>query len=104
MCVGPSLLNGMVYRFIGARLDDYNDLRRKKKHCPSSASDVWKLNNRLRKENIFLEPLMPGEFVSSLNCFATITCFSVKELFSHLVIGACVCLYIYICRVVCRSM
>ncbi|KAE9459839.1 hypothetical protein C3L33_08257, partial [Rhododendron williamsianum] len=49
----------LTNKFIGARLDDYNDLRRKKKHCPSSALDVWKLNNRLRKENIFLEPLMP---------------------------------------------
>ncbi|XP_058225203.1 sister chromatid cohesion 1 protein 3 [Rhododendron vialii] len=50
----------LTNKFIKAGLDDYNDLRRKKKHCPSSALDVWKLNNRLRKENIFLEPLMPG--------------------------------------------
>lgn len=50
----------LTNKFIKAGLDDCNDLRRKKKHCPSSALDVWKSNNRLRKENIFLEPLMLG--------------------------------------------
>ncbi|KAH7864454.1 hypothetical protein Vadar_029735 [Vaccinium darrowii] len=50
----------LTNKFVKAGLDDCNDLRRKKKHCPSSALDVWKSNNRLRKENIFLEPLMLG--------------------------------------------
>lgn len=78
-------------RFVKARLDDYSDLQRERRHCPTSALDVWMLNKRLRKENIFFEPLMTGECVSSLNSFTTIACFSVKEFFSYSMVGA----YIY---------
>ncbi|PSS24484.1 Sister chromatid cohesion 1 protein [Actinidia chinensis var. chinensis] len=47
-------------RSISEGLDNCSDLRRTRKCCPSSALDVWKSQNKLRKENIFLEPLMTG--------------------------------------------
>ncbi|KAL7234198.1 hypothetical protein ACSBR1_017736 [Camellia fascicularis] len=47
-------------RFMKVALDNCSDLLRKRKCCPSSALDVWKSNNRLRKEKILLEPLMTG--------------------------------------------
>ncbi|XP_028051747.1 sister chromatid cohesion 1 protein 3 isoform X1 [Camellia sinensis] len=50
----------LTNKFMKAALDNCSDLLRKRKCCPSSALDVWKSNNRLRKEKIFLEPLMTG--------------------------------------------
>ncbi|CAL5331359.1 unnamed protein product [Camellia sinensis] len=54
------LYDESTVRFMKATLDNCSDLLRKRKCCPSSALDVWKSNNRLRKEKIFLEPLMTG--------------------------------------------
>ncbi|KAL6961955.1 hypothetical protein U1Q18_036914 [Sarracenia purpurea var. burkii] len=57
----------MDVRFIRRGLHNCSDLLRKRKCRPCSMLDVWKSNNRLRKEKVFLEPLMTGEFVSSLS-------------------------------------
>ncbi|KAI8012827.1 Sister chromatid cohesion 1 protein 3 [Camellia lanceoleosa] len=57
-CVQRHLLASQ--KFMKAALDNCSDLLRKRKCCPSSALDVWKSKNRLRKEKIFLEPLMTG--------------------------------------------
>ncbi|XAR62347.1 hypothetical protein NMG60_11017074 [Bertholletia excelsa] len=51
----------LTNRFMKAALNDYSDLRRKRKCCPSSALDAWKSNNRLRKDKVFSEPLMTEE-------------------------------------------
>ncbi|KAL3537342.1 hypothetical protein ACH5RR_000708 [Cinchona calisaya] len=41
-------------------LEDSSYLLRKTRNCPSSSLDIWKLENRLKKECVFLEPLMTG--------------------------------------------
>ncbi|XP_073063765.1 sister chromatid cohesion 1 protein 3-like [Primulina eburnea] len=41
-------------------LSDTSDIRRVKKNCPCSFLDIWKLNNRLKKDSVFFEPLISG--------------------------------------------
>lgn len=44
-------------------LEDSSDLLRKKRNMPGSDLGVWKLNNHVRKEQVFYEPLLTGELV-----------------------------------------
>ncbi|KAI8024243.1 Sister chromatid cohesion 1 protein 3 [Camellia lanceoleosa] len=60
----------LTNKFMKAALDNCSDLLRKRKCCPSSALDVWKSNNRLRKEKFFLEPLMTGFRADLCNLYA----------------------------------
>ncbi|XP_073309890.1 sister chromatid cohesion 1 protein 3-like [Primulina huaijiensis] len=41
-------------------LSDTSDICRVKKNCPCSFLDIWKLNNRLKKDRVFFEPLISG--------------------------------------------
>ncbi|XP_071936301.1 sister chromatid cohesion 1 protein 3 isoform X2 [Coffea arabica] len=41
-------------------LEDSSDLLRKKRDCPSSNLDMWKSQKRLKKDRVFLEPLITG--------------------------------------------
>ncbi|KAL3516561.1 hypothetical protein ACH5RR_023463 [Cinchona calisaya] len=41
-------------------LEDTSDLLRKKRNCPSSNLDIWKLQKILKKDSVFLEPLITG--------------------------------------------
>ncbi|KAI8025292.1 Sister chromatid cohesion 1 protein 3 [Camellia lanceoleosa] len=68
-CVQCHLLASQ--KFMKAALDNCSDLLRKRKCCPSSALDVWKSNNRLRKEKIFLEPLMTGLCADLCNVYTS---------------------------------
>lgn len=43
-------------------LEDASDLLRKKRDAPCSALGVWKLNSILRKEQIFHQPSLTGEW------------------------------------------
>ncbi|KAF5736410.1 sister chromatid cohesion 1 protein 3-like [Tripterygium wilfordii] len=47
-------------RFLKKMLEDSSDLLRKKRKSPCSKLDIWKKNNRLRKELVFNEPLVTG--------------------------------------------
>lgn len=42
-------------------IQDTSDLLRKRRNIPCSALGVWKLNNSLRKEQIFFQPSLSGE-------------------------------------------
>lgn len=42
-------------------LEDSSDLLRKKRNVPINNLGVWKLNNMVRKEQVFHEPLLTGE-------------------------------------------
>ncbi|CAI9764663.1 unnamed protein product [Fraxinus pennsylvanica] len=41
-------------------LNDTSDIRRVNKNCPCSSLDIWKLNNRIRKDGALFEPLITG--------------------------------------------
>ncbi|CDP07718.1 unnamed protein product [Coffea canephora] len=41
-------------------LEDSSDLLRRRRDCPSSNLDMWKSQKRLKKDRIFLEPLITG--------------------------------------------
>ncbi|XP_073040782.1 sister chromatid cohesion 1 protein 3-like isoform X1 [Primulina eburnea] len=41
-------------------LSDTTGIRRVKKNCPCSLLDIWKVNNRLKKDDVFFEPLISG--------------------------------------------
>lgn len=43
-------------------LEDSSDLLRKKRDVPCSALGIWKLNNTLRKEQVFHQPSLTGEW------------------------------------------
>jgi hypothetical protein len=61
-------------------LEDPSDLMRQKRTRSSSMVGIWRLNNSLRKEQIFYEPLITGEGVLlQMNFFLLIT-FKVVEL------------------------
>ncbi|KAA8515710.1 hypothetical protein F0562_018679 [Nyssa sinensis] len=50
----------LTNKFMKKALKDSSDLSRKRKNCPCSSLEFWKSNNRLKKEKIFIEPLMNG--------------------------------------------
>ncbi|XP_073147413.1 sister chromatid cohesion 1 protein 3 isoform X2 [Henckelia pumila] len=41
-------------------LSDTTGIRRVKKSCPCSLLDIWKVNNRRKKDQVFFEPLISG--------------------------------------------
>ncbi|CAI9103181.1 OLC1v1001627C1 [Oldenlandia corymbosa var. corymbosa] len=43
-----------------AALEDPRGILRRKRNCPGSNMDIWKLNKRLKKDSMFLEPLITG--------------------------------------------
>lgn len=51
----------VVHRLMKKALEDPSDLLRKKRNMPINDLGVWKLNNRVRKEQVFHEPLVSGE-------------------------------------------
>ncbi|KAL9368153.1 hypothetical protein Peur_039352 [Populus x canadensis] len=51
----------LTNRFMRRALEDPSDLMRKKRTRSSSMVGIWRLNNSLRKEQIFYEPLITGE-------------------------------------------
>lgn len=53
----------MLGRVMKKALEDTSDLLRKKRNLPGSALGVWNLNNSVRKEQVFYDPLMTGELV-----------------------------------------
>ncbi|ONI20290.1 hypothetical protein PRUPE_2G007300 [Prunus persica] len=46
--------------FMNKTIQDTSDLLRKRRNIPCSALGVWKLNNSLRKEQIFFQPSLSG--------------------------------------------
>lgn len=50
-------------------LEDYSDLLRKKRDVPCSALGMWKLNNVRRKEQIFDQPSLTGNWTFPLALF-----------------------------------
>ncbi|KAH8520535.1 hypothetical protein H0E87_001831 [Populus deltoides] len=50
----------LTNRFMRRALEDPSDLMRKKRTRSSSMVGIWRLNNSLRKEQIFYEPLITG--------------------------------------------
>lgn len=45
-------------------LEDTSDLLRKKRDVPCSALGMWKSKNSLKKDQVFHQPLLTGEWVS----------------------------------------
>ena len=60
-------------------LEDSSDLIRQKRMRSSSSLGIWRLNNSLRKDQIFYEPLITGEFL--MNFFLLITFLASDEFF-----------------------
>lgn len=61
-----------VYRAVKKGLQDISDIKRERRKLPKSTLGLWRYNNSLRKERIFEEPLLPGEFVfhvMDIHCF-----------------------------------
>ncbi|GAY37043.1 hypothetical protein CUMW_026210 [Citrus unshiu] len=56
-------------KFMKKALEDSSDLLRKKRNVPINNLGVWKLNNRVRKEQVFHEPLLTGSCVDICNIF-----------------------------------
>ncbi|KAF2293630.1 hypothetical protein GH714_003523 [Hevea brasiliensis] len=50
-------------------LENSIDILRKRREIPSTALGIWKLNNALRKERVFYEPLLTGSLFF-INCFS----------------------------------
>ncbi|KAJ8899220.1 hypothetical protein K2173_012396 [Erythroxylum novogranatense] len=50
----------LTNKFMKTALEGCHDLLRKRRETPSSALGVWKLKNNLRKEQVFLQPLITG--------------------------------------------
>lgn len=42
-------------------LEDSSDLLRERRNIPSSSLEVWKLNNKLKKEEVFYHPSITGK-------------------------------------------
>lgn len=49
------------------RLEDASDTLRKRKKLPSSKLNIWRLNNQSKKDQIFNEPLLSGNFLVILS-------------------------------------
>ncbi|KAH9710271.1 Sister chromatid cohesion 1 protein 3 [Citrus sinensis] len=56
-------------KFMKKALEDSSDLLRKKRNVPINNLGVWKLNNMVRKEQVFHEPLLTGSCVDICNIF-----------------------------------
>lgn len=52
------------------RLEDASDTLRKRKKLPSSKLNIWRLNNQSKKDQVFNEPLLTGNF--PVNSFSTV--------------------------------
>ncbi|XP_059654323.1 sister chromatid cohesion 1 protein 3-like [Cornus florida] len=59
----------LTNKFMKKALEDPSDLLRKRKNCPYSALDIWKSNNRLKREKVFVEPLTTGLLGELCNIF-----------------------------------
>ncbi|KAJ4831956.1 hypothetical protein Tsubulata_018820 [Turnera subulata] len=56
-------------KFMKKALDDCSDILRKRSNSPSSPLGIWKLTNHLRKEQIFYQPLLTGDWIFLFGCF-----------------------------------
>lgn len=50
-------------------LEDSSDISRKRREIPSTTLAIWKLNNTLRKEQVFYEPSLTGIFIKCISWF-----------------------------------
>ncbi|KAM1124203.1 hypothetical protein ACFX2B_039152 [Malus domestica] len=55
--------------FMNKTLQDVSDLNRKRRNIPCSTLGVWKLNNSLRKEQVFFRPSLTGLCLALHNIF-----------------------------------
>ncbi|XP_021656671.2 sister chromatid cohesion 1 protein 3 isoform X2 [Hevea brasiliensis] len=51
-------LTVLTNKFMKKALENSSDILRKRREIPSTALGIWKLNNALRKERVFYEPLL----------------------------------------------
>ncbi|CAK9154912.1 unnamed protein product [Ilex paraguariensis] len=59
----------LTNKFMKRALTDSSDIQRVRRDCPCSALGFWKLNNRLKKEKVFLDPLTSGLCVDLSNTY-----------------------------------
>ncbi|XP_022156997.1 sister chromatid cohesion 1 protein 3-like isoform X2 [Momordica charantia] len=74
----------LTNKFLKKALEDSSDLLRERRNIPSTSLDVWKLNNSLRKDEIFYHPLITGfchdlSDMFNMNYIATKCSTSLKE-------------------------
>ncbi|XP_022158405.1 sister chromatid cohesion 1 protein 3-like isoform X2 [Momordica charantia] len=50
----------LTNKFMKKALEDSSDLLRERRNTPSTSLDVWKLNNSLRKDEVFYHPSLTG--------------------------------------------
>ncbi|OAY54709.1 sister chromatid cohesion 1 protein 3 isoform X2 [Manihot esculenta] len=50
----------LTNKFMKKALEDSSDISRKRREIPSTTLAIWKLNNTLRKEQVFYEPSLTG--------------------------------------------
>ncbi|XP_038881441.1 sister chromatid cohesion 1 protein 3 isoform X2 [Benincasa hispida] len=50
----------LTNKFMKEALEDSSDLLRERRNIPSSSLEIWKLNNKLKKENVFYHPSITG--------------------------------------------
>lgn len=51
-------------------LENTSNLLREKRNCPSTNLEIWQLNNRLKKDSVFMNPLITGK--CSMNGFSDV--------------------------------
>ncbi|KAF2319410.1 hypothetical protein GH714_015604 [Hevea brasiliensis] len=57
----------LTNKFMKKALENSSDISRKRREIPSTALGIWKLNNTLRKEQVFYEPSLTGSSADICN-------------------------------------
>ncbi|XP_057991691.1 sister chromatid cohesion 1 protein 3 isoform X2 [Hevea brasiliensis] len=57
----------LTNKFMKKALENSSDISRKRREIPSTALAIWKLNNTLRKEQVFYEPSLTGSSADICN-------------------------------------